>query len=446
MPAKRKPLLKQNRGKFWSTLFRHPLTKRVVRVNLGTLSQHDEAEARLHALNAVFTDPTRWHQPNFPEGCEDLAAVWNEDLRGAAVRGKTVRSGGHQVDAPTRGIVAAHLATIDALREENMLLKAEARKYRKLYESTSGRKARVGASPSLRRALDDWKSAYQGKDPDHTKIVGYDLERFIDHFGANTLVDDLDGAEGKINTWLNGLQVSRRQGEKEISRPISAGRRAQIRRHVLRFLEDSGLQMNRKTVRTVSRKEIRRDRGAIRWLTRDQVVSIASLLQRPWLDVFDLQCTIGLRPSEVPTLKASDLSSDMNRLTLSPIGELTLKTGSREITIANFPKALTVIKQLAADAADDVLFLNNKQPWVLKNFMRQYKEALSFAATEAGIKMKMDARVPRRTCASLLIREGVSVESVATLLGDDPATIREHYGRLQSHEVGETFSRLQNVS
>ena len=42
--------------------------------------------------------------------------------------------------------------------------------------------------------------------------------------------------------------------------------------------------------------------------------------------------------------------------------------------------------------------------------------------------MAMDARVGRRTCASLLLQSGVSIAQVAELLGNSPEQVITSYG------------------
>lgn len=165
--------------------------------------------------------------------------------------------------------------------------------------------------------------------------------------------------------------------------------------------------------------------------------NVAKKLPEPWSAVFQIQAAVGLRPSEVATLKRQDFSSDMATLTLSPIveAELTLKTGPRTIAIHRFPAAMQILKPMLADDKPDVVFNVEGKPWELKTFMRFYNKALKSAAVAAGVTMKMDARVGRRTCASNLLRSGKSVEQVAALLGDNAPTIREHYAAILPHEV-----------
>lgn len=456
MPKPRKALRLRQEEKSLVVRMRHPLSQKVLRIWLGKYPDDGKtAQAKLDTLNRVFLDPAQWHDPQGLS--EELSKVWRDASLGVQVKGGKVTVDGATVN-PTPGQMAAMAAAIETLQRQLAESNQQTHKYKKLYEASAGRKARIGPSPTLRQALDTWKLAFQGRDSEHTKIVGYDLERFVDKFGEDTEVDSLDGCEKQIDDWLRSLTIKAKKDDVEPPRRISAGRRAQIRLAVLRFLEDSGLKIARKSVAAPGKKEVRKDRGAVRWLEADQATELLKHLEQPWKDAFDIQRQIGLRPSELPTLKKGDFSPDMSELALSPLGVLTLKTGPRKITLSNFPDVIPVFKRMMKSATTDALFTSDEKPWVDSQFMKTFnaalkgaKDAVNVVAKQEGkealaIGFKIDCRIGRRTCASLLIRDeknakgkivkrGRSIESVAALLGDDPATIREHYGHLQSHEA-----------
>ena len=425
----RQPLkLKQEkRGKAFSAYFWHPIFKRTERIKLGKTAT--DAATNLKFLNAIFMNPDKWDRPpdDTPlailrqwQGIEEGVELSAEDLANV-----------------TPGMAAALTADAQHYKDECIRLTAENRKLRKMLERERGKKLRDGPSPTLQAAMDAWIKAFKGKDPNHTKNVAWDIGRFVKHFGETMPVDDIENREREIDTWLAALVTKEKKDADgkivESAHPISAGRRMQIRRHVLRFLEDSGAMLNRKAVAVPKRKDVRRDRGAIRWLDADQVKAVSERLTGDWKDVFALQCSIGLRPSEIPTLKKSDISGDFERLTLSPLGALTLKTGSRTITIMRFPAAREILQRRAASG--EIIFAHDGKPYGLDWFNKSYNRALNDVREAAGIPFRLDARVGRRSCASQLIRSGKPIEAVASLLGDDPNTVREHYGKLLSHEI-----------
>jgi integrase len=424
MARKALKLRQEPNGKAYSVYFWHPLWKRTERIRLGKTAA--TAETNLRFLNAIFLHPDKWEHP--PEDTPiDILRQWQGIEEGVELTAEDL--------TPGKAAIAA--ADAQHWKMEFERVRAENRKLRKMLERERGKKLRDGPSPTLRKALDSWLSGFKGKDPNHIKNVKWDLERFVKHFKPDTLVDDIENRETELQTWLAGLETKElKDGKGNVIRPakpISAGRRQQIRRHVLRFLEDAGAMMNRKGVATPKKSDIRRDRGAIRWLEKDQMDAVAAALADDWKDVFLLQCDIGLRPSEIPTLKRADLQGDCETLHLSPLGTLTLKTGSRQITVARFPVAQEVLKRRAEQS--EILFTFEGKPWNLSTFCKRYVKALNSVKAAAKVPFRLDARIGRRTCASQLIRKGKSIEAVSALLGDDPGTVREHYGKLMSHEI-----------
>lgn len=63
-----------------------------------------------------------------------------------------------------------------------------------------------------------------------------------------------------------------------------------------------------------------------------------------------------------------------------------------------------------------------------ETFSRKFNQALVIAGRAANIEMQMDARVGRRTCASLLLQHGIPIATIAELLGNSPEQILAAYG------------------
>jgi integrase len=402
--------------------FVHPLRRESIRFKLHT--DPAMADRKLEALNLIFLGtPETWRNPPATTP-DDVLRMWTGGA-GLPLTDSDLKD-------PDNSKLAIALSDAAFWKGEAQRYRAESNQMRRLLERERGKKIRQGPCPTLRQALDTWLKGYRTSNPSHMKMVRWDLERFVRKFEETTLLDDMECREKDIHSWLTGLTRTVTIDGEDVERQISAERRSQIRKHVLRFLDESGCLINRKAVTPVSKKEIRRDRGAIRWLTAQESEAVEKALPLPWKQAFRVQLELGLRPSEVPTLKKSDITGDYETLTLSPLGALTLKTGSRSFNLRNFPAVAEVLKQLAGE----ILFPNPKgKPWNVKRFCRAYNAALKTAATTAGVTTKIDCRIPRRTCASLKLRAGVSVEAVAALLGDDSKMIKEHYGRILSHEV-----------
>ena len=403
---------------------RHPLEKKIVRVVLGL---GDAALKNLAFVNAFLMDPQHVipeaAPPELREALGGRAAA-----PAAAVAGDTVPIAVHKLVCQDR----------DTYKEKYHEQVNANRILRKQLEAAYGRKVRSGACPTLPEAAADFQKSYAARSRDrwHTSNVKSLINSFVAEFKKYGEVDALDGKEQAISDWI------RKSG--------GASRRHWRRTYVLMFLTHAGLALDRKLVGAVSSMEIRRERAGIRWLEKSEAAVLAAYLDPYWADVFRVQVTIGLRPTELATLKRSDFSADFSELTLAAREvdgkkEFGLKTGSRTIQVPETVRSIvrSWLPQEDAAAADPV-FPNphtglawNRRRW----FFRSYKAVLKAAAAEAEIHTPVDSRIGRRTCASILLRstrpDGTryGVEDVASILGDDPETIRKHYARILSAEV-----------
>lgn len=429
----RKPLRCKYEGHRFIVRLRHPLWQRTVRFDLGVTS--DEADHNLAALNKVFLNPDLWHHP--PEEPVAIMAQWRGTTPTVKLKGKTVTDNGEKV--PVKSEEVARLASdVRFLRLENSGLRAEVKRLRKQLEHALGRKIRSGPSPTLKEALAIFKERYQGRDDLYTREVLNDLGRFNKHFDETTEVDAMEGREADIDGWLRGLKLAEgvRKGQ-----PVGAERRRHLRKRVLKFLTDSGAIIDRKAIPAPSRVDIRKERGPIFWLEKEQAAAVAEALQQPWQDMFRIQVGIGLRPNELITLKRADFTDDCRRLTLSKLGNLTLKQGPRHIMV---PDVVAEIIRRRLDSGD-VLFPDPRtgKPWrTAELFNDHYLKALRAAGTATNMPFPLDCRTGRRTCASILIHAGKTSEMVAALLGDDPRIVCEHYARILPHEVDSTAAAI----
>jgi len=390
--------------------FLHPVSLRTVRISLG---QGSIADSRLRDLNTIFLDPTVWRDPPATVDPE-IRSKWLIHCDSKGVK--------RPVDAPTPEEIAALEAEIQRLTDKVATQEREIVALRKYNEQILGRKMRVGSWPSLEKACEEWKAKYQGRDNRHIKNVGWMLDVFVKKFNGDTRLDLLEGQEKEIEAWLRGLKAK-------------AGVRGQYRRYVLKFLTESGLAIDRKLIPAPKKHEVRRDRKRIEWLDVKQAKLVAEKLPEYFADCWRVQVALGLRPDELITLKKSDLRGNM--LTLAPLEHLTLKTGSRTIQVQ--PKTLKLLK--ARLESSDIVFpqcvtprqLEPNIPWKSETwFDRRYRTALQ---TIDGMPFKLDCRTGRRTCGSILLREGHSVEEVAALLGDRIETVKEHYAAILPAEI-----------
>jgi integrase len=451
MGRKREPItldrLTEKGNKYFCYL-KHPLRHKVVCFSLGPANEVPRA---LEKLNQLYLNEEYWVNPpdDIPQRIREQWVGPDGVLR-LHGDGK-VETGRRQIESTSEEVAA--------LTAENELLQRERIQHLRIIETQArelevlrGKKYQKGLSPTLAVAaakwLTFWKNSRRDRSPVYVQTVTWDIQKFVQRFGENTPLDELDGKEEVINKWLNGLQVPvlrDHEGTVLKWKPMSPSRLMQIRTYALKMLTESGCSLVRKNIVSPTQKELRESRGRIRWLTKGQAESIIEMLSEPFADAFRIQVAIGLRPGELLTLHASHFEEDFKILHLQPLGSLRLKTGGRTIPIPEFLRP-TIKKRVKEN---DVLF---PDPATMKaysnprNFTKLYKPALIAAAAAAKprIHIPMDSRVGRRTCASLLIQANVSAEKVGALLGNSPLMILNHYGDPDTRNLDLTPTELSS--
>jgi len=199
---------------------------------------------------------------------------------------------------------------------------------------------------------------------------------------------------------------------------------------------------------------VRASRGPIRWLEREQAEALGETLDGYWSDVWRVQVGLGLRPTELITLKRSDFNGNYSECTLQELDGHTLKTGSRKLQVSE--RVREILKRRLN--GNDLVFpqINNRKKkhagkawhsehWFCRKYVRVLRAAVAtMNETIAAclqpddpltIRIDVDARTGRRTSGSLLLRADWSIEAVAAFLGDDARTVKEHYAALLSEEL-----------
>ena len=397
----RKPTKISWRGGSATCQFWHPLLQRNIRVQLG-----DAGSARINRdkLDRIRFDENLWY--NLPEDTpEHIVTAWTQNREFAP---------------PERAGEEVERAEAQFWRAQYQL-EVQARKA--LEREVGELRGRRYGSPdvTLGAAQTTFLATLKKspKDKDHRDDTRFIVNALVRHFGATTPLGDLANREPQLRAWIEA-----RRGKEGGS--LTIGRMRQIRMTICRFLEDSGLRIDRVAFKGW------RERGEqqpITWMSDEEVAAQIERMGGPgnyWADLFSLQCQTGLRPTEIPTLKILDVDLDRGVLTLSEGGgDLTLKQGSRTIPLSETAKE--ILKRRIAAAKDGFLFPADRgKRWCnQKYFCRFYNRYLQVT----------DARMGRRTAGSLWLRAGMRVEHVAALLGDDPKTVRRCYARILSHEV-----------
>jgi hypothetical protein len=433
-------------GKQFVVRFFHPVLRRGVRLVVGKTT--GDADTCMAWLNSICVCPDYWLRPPVSVPPE-IVRLW----RGGVAESVPLKPSVQQSLWQARAEFWQGLAETQRRRAEDAERKLEA---------VLKHKIRRGPSPTMLAAAQSWIAAYKGRDPDHMQTVRWEVLRFARDMGESSEVDTLYGAEQRIEAWLRGL--STRERAHAPARPLSAGRRNQIRSIVLRFLEDSGVALERRRVHAARANELRQARGPVRWLSREQAAAMAEALPHYWSDLFRVQVGLGLRPEELITLQRKNFAERGAVLTLETLRHLTLKTGTRTILV---PPGVREIFERRLRRREIVFPGAGGRPWrsarwyaklfsrALKNAAREVetlarehlpeREARVYALprvdarigrrTCGSLLLRVDARIGRRTCGSLLLRAGKSTEEVAAILGDNPKTVREHYARILSGEV-----------
>lgn len=428
MPRERKRLQSKQEGNLFFVRFRHPTRASVVCVGLGDAQEHAR---NLQALNRIWMTPDYWHNPPTDAEMPDrIRRAWLGS--GQAAKLKLPAKGKKLADVEKEN---ARLRAGEILykREIERLLSVVEKKDREL-EHWRGKKVRSGPYPTLGEAKAAFKTAYTGKDPNHTENVLWDLQRFVEKFKETTRADAMIGREREISGWLHGLKNGK-------GAPLSPSRRMQWLWYILRMLRESGVELDKSQIDRISRKKIKESRGKIKYLPKPDAEKLAAALPDYWRSAFKLQCTVGLRPEEIPTLHRDNFNGDLSELNLAPRAHLTLKTGPRRIPI---PAEIRPMLE-ARLALNDILFPQKAKSKKSKHakkrvdrlwddpkmFDRQYVKALRAAADSEAVgidKNMIDARVGRRCCASWLLQDNIGADRIAALLGNTAQQIIDAYG------------------
>ncbi|MCA8939343.1 MAG: tyrosine-type recombinase/integrase, partial [Planctomycetes bacterium] len=232
-----------------------------------------------------------------------------------------------------------------------------------------------------------------------------------------------------------------------------------LKAYIGRFMVFATKNRFDRTLVKVPTRNAAKSASDIHWLDQDECVALLEVLEAEheavWADLARVQRFMGWRTSELIWLRASGVSDGsvsfenfVHPHTKERIG----KTGARRIAIPNTLKE--TFERLVEKAKEDLLFpvegvdLRSRRGWTQpfksawdqREFQKAYKKRLTHAAVSAGIEKPICCRILRRTFASQLLRDGRTVEQVATLLGDDPGTVKRHYARILPDEIDTNLS------
>lgn len=446
MGRNRKPItakkLVQKGDRFFAYL-KHPTRNKTICFSLGTWG---DVQKSLEALNRIHMNKELWANPPQDSTPTRIYEQWLGPDGILKLHGSGAVQRGETTLAATPEKVVAQQSMIEELKRQLETFQRKCEQQGAELEKLRGEEYQPGKCLTIGAARDAVLEAIAGKDPGHVKHVQCDLGRFCTKFGAATKCDAFKGGEVRINSWIQSLR-------KRDGKPLGPNARNYLQIYILKLLRAGGVKIDASKIDRVGKKEMNAKRQKIRWLTNSDASAVLAKLPQPYADAFHIQCRIGLRPFELLTLHRSNFTADFSELRLEQLTDvLTLKTGPRKNAIP-IPSDLRPILEARARECE-VLFPepaghNSKhprkvlarvrkqrrpaavggQPWRDPDaFSRRFKNALVSAAKAANVTTPMDARVGRRTCASLLLQAGVPIVKVAELLGNSPEQIVNAYG------------------
>lgn len=441
MAAIRKPIKVVTEGTKHVARFRHPLRKdkkgkpgKFVRVDLGSDATF---RANLSQLNRIILCADNWNDPpgDISPYVRELWLGMNDTLKigaGGALKGDKALS--KTLDNKDDTIVTMQ-AEIDRLTSELDRLKRQTEQDARKIRALEGENYAEKSTVTLQEAKNLFMASYTKKDTEHTRNVGWDLDRFVNKFGPSTKMNELEGRENEINAWLHSLKNKK-------GKHIGDSRLSSIAVYVLKLLRINSVKYDKSKIDLPDKASIESEQplGDIVALTADEASRIIEKLPPMFADVLKIQVRVGLRPDEFLTLCRKNFESapDYSVLKLSRLEHLTIK--NKKGRTVPIPADIRPILKARAEA-NEILFPepigrggkakgrpDGVSPWRdPKAFDRRFKKALVAAALAANVKKPMDCRIGRRTCASLLGNAGMTADRIAKLLGNSPRMINEHY-------------------
>ena len=371
----------------------------------------------------------------------------------------TVQKGGETLDNSPEEIATLQ-GEIEALKLKLQIAESKCQVKDLELEELRPEKYRKNATKTLSEAAALVMATLEGKHYGHRKHVEQDIGRFVKRFGQHTRCGDMQGQESEISAWI--ASIKKRDGAQ-----LGPNARQYFRIYILKLLRSGGAKIDASQIQRITKKELKAKRGDIRYLTPEQAQQILERLPPYFADAFRLQCRVGFRPFELLTITKENFAADFSQLTLAPLGKLTLKTGSRTVPIPEDLRAM--IQGRLAECSilfpepagrkpkrdyapmDESKRKRKKriapapggQPWRDPDaFAFKFNSALTRAAVDANISVRMDCRIGRRTCATALIRANFTADRIAGLLGNSAAQVLESYADCDTENMPLTATEI----
>lgn len=177
----------------------------------------------------------------------------------------------------------------------------------------------------------------------------------------------------------------------------------------------------------------RGDKENIEYLSDEEMKRICALTPKPGTefeksrDLFIIQMYTGLSYSDAEALDLSNYKC---------VGGKWVNNGTRIKT------GVPYVSQLLPP----VVTILEKYDWTVPQIaMQHYNESLKLIGTAAGISCRMHSHLARHTFATFMLRNGVSVENLARMLGHKRITQTLRYAKVLALSVHDDFDKVSKI-
>lgn len=288
--------------------------------------------------------------------------------------------------------------------------------------------------PELEKYVEELRVS--GKSKQYIGDVGRYMRHLADHSGVNSF-SELTRAHviawmGELKEWGSSgkPRPNGRMGMADITLRSTVGKLKTFLRHLNGGVFPSAVQnLPRLNVGSASKV-----RSPEELLTPADTESIADRLRQPWKAVFLVLEATGARPTEVLSLKPSDISEPK-------ADEVGLR---RNLAIRDSksgePRTVWVYGR-AKEALDEALRLAEGKAYVFQNTAggptdyTVYGRILRRAAKAAGIKKAVYPYLTRHGFITTMLRKGVKDKAIMAMTGHSTRSMLDHYGHLTQEET-----------
>lgn len=177
-------------------------------------------------------------------------------------------------------------------------------------------------------------------------------------------------------------------------------------------------------------------------LERGQAQSLVSALSEPMASMVEFAIYTGFRKENILGLRIEALR--FHDLTSTGEVELTVKGGRREV-FPLAPSAVAVLKRVIGRRRDGYVFVNPKTGTRYRYIETSFDRAVRRLGLTACDGSKLRFHDLRHVFATWLHKEGVSLDSLRSLLGHRDRATTDRYATVDRLEVGKVLTLIPNL-